>query len=372
MKEFKSENEKLATENKKLQENYENLKSITQSAEQLEFIELKEKIADDKNTVDLLSKKVTALDEQLKTSQEELDHKKKQIIDLDEDIAVQDYGLYVPKYDFASSFTYKEKLKENRKTQKKMVREKTAVSYSTEWTVNGSKAQGRKMTNGNIKVILRCFNSECEAAINKVTYRNITSVERKINSSFTQLNKSFNTNKISIKETYLNLKLQELYMAYEYERKRQEEKEALREQREREREEKALQKEITKKRKKIDKELKHIENVVNELEDRLTGASDNEKVAIQNQIDELNNNVLKFEDEQKELDYRIENIGAGYVYIISNIGAFGEKVFKIGVTRRLEPIDRIKELSSASVPFKFDIHAMVFSYQAYDLEKQLH
>ena len=72
------------------------------------------------------------------------------------------------------------------------------------------------------------------------------------------------------------------------------------------------------------------------------------------------------------MDYRLENIGAGYVYIISNIGAFGENIFKIGVTRRLEPLDRIRELSSASVPFKFDVHALIFSYQAYNLEKELH
>ena len=75
---------------------------------------------------------------------------------------------------------------------------------------------------------------------------------------------------------------------------------------------------------------------------------------------------------KEELDYRLENIGAGYVYIISNIGAFGENIFKIGVTRRLEPLERIKELSSASVPFKFDVHALIFSYQAYNLEKELH
>ena len=82
--------------------------------------------------------------------------------------------------------------------------------------------------------------------------------------------------------------------------------------------------------------------------------------------------INKYNNEKEELDYRLENIGAGYVYIISNIGAFGNDVFKIGVTRRLNPIERIMELSSASVPFKFDVHAMIFSYRAYELEKELH
>src|SRR5699024_8109211 len=71
-------------------------------------------------------------------------------------------------------------------------------------------------------------------------------------------------------------------------------------------------------------------------------------------------------------DYRNAHALAGYVYIISNIGAFGSDVFKIGVTRRLDPLERIGELSSASVPFKFDVHALIFSYQAYQLENELH
>ena len=69
---------------------------------------------------------------------------------------------------------------------------------------------------------------------------------------------------------------------------------------------------------------------------------------------------------------REANARAGYVYVISNIGSFGENVYKIGMTRRLEPMDRIKELSSASVPFEFDVHAMIFSDDAPALETSLH
>ena len=101
-------------------------------------------------------------------------------------------------------------------------------------------------------------------------------------------------------------------------------------------------------------------------------ASENEKEELENKLSEIKEIVEKYNDEKEELDYRLENIGAGYVYIISNIGAFGENVFKIGVTRRLEPTERISELSSASVPFKFDVHALIFSYQAFELEKELH
>ena len=74
----------------------------------------------------------------------------------------------------------------------------------------------------------------------------------------------------------------------------------------------------------------------------------------------------------KDIDYREANQRAGYVYIISNIGAFGENVYKIGMTRRLDPQDRVDELGDASVPFNFDVHAMIFSDDAPALETALH
>lgn len=161
-------------------------------------------------------------------------------------------------------------------------------------------------------------------------------------------------------------------MAFEYEQKKEEEKEALREQREKEKEEKALQKEIESKKKVIHKEMSHLENVISELEMKLIVADESEKESLEAQILELKENLNKFEEEIEELDYRTANAAAGYVYVISNIGSFGEDVVKIGVTRRLDPLERISELSSASVPFKFDVHALIFSYDAYNLEASLH
>ena len=229
------------------------------------------------------------------------------------------------------------------------------------------------MTNDNIKQILRSFNNECEAAINKVKYNNIHSIEKRIIKSFEQLNKLNSSNRLSISEMYLDLKLSELYLAYEYERKKQDEKEALREQREREREEKALQKEIQSKKKIIDKDIKHYQNLINELKKKMNElTSEEERDSIEQQIIDLNVKVNEREEEKKELDYRTAHASAGYVYIISNIGAFGDDVVKIGVTRRIDPLERINELSSASVPFKFDVHALIFSYDAYKLETELH
>ena len=74
----------------------------------------------------------------------------------------------------------------------------------------------------------------------------------------------------------------------------------------------------------------------------------------------------------KDIDYREANKRAGYVYVISNIGSFGENIYKIGMTRRLDPMERVDELGDASVPFKFDVHAMIFSDDAPTLEASLH
>lgn len=295
-----------------------------------------------------------------------------QTISIPHDDTPESYGLYEPRYNFIDSTGYKNKLNSIRQLQKDAIRNKTAVNFFDSWTVDGSKAKGKKMTNGNIKVILRCFNAECEAAINKLTFKNFDVTKRRIRSSFDQLNKAFEQNKISISNNFLSYKYSELHLAYEFENKIQEEKDILREERERQRDEKALQKEIDAKKKKIEKEIVHRENMLTELRNKLLTSSDEDKQTIEREIDNLQGSIKHFEDEQKDLDYRIENAGAGYVYIISNIGAFGEDVVKIGVTRRLEPLDRIKELGSASVPFKFDVHALVFSYKAFELEAALH
>lgn len=310
--------------------------------------------------------------EQIIDKKNKLNELNLKLISTEDSIEMESFGIYEPKYNFASSLAYKEQLQSIRRFQKEEIKKKTATYYSENWTVDGSKAKGRKMTNDNIKQILRSFNNECEAAINKVKYSNLSSIEKRIQTSYTQLNKMNESVKIAITPNYLDLKLQELYLAFEYEQKKQEEKELLREQREKEREEKALQKELQSKKKVIDKDINHYKKMIDELNEKLKDSSEQAKVALEKEILDLQTNIQEKEEEKQELDYRSAHASAGYVYIISNIGAFGKDVVKIGVTRRLDPLERIAELSSASVPFKFDIHALIFSYEAYQLEADLH
>ena len=171
----------------------------------------------------------------------------------------------------------------------------------------------------------------------------------------------------------LERKLQELYLAHEYQVKRQEEKEASRQAREDQREQEKLEREIRESRARIDKERRHFLTAMQKLQQRLASTTDSEQRAeLQARIDEISSQNSQLDEEERQLDYREQNARAGYVYVISNIGAFGEGVFKIGMTRRLEPMDRVDELGDASVPFRFDLHALVFSDNAPALEAKLH
>lgn len=343
-------------------------KELFEEAKEILNIEMED---ERKSIIDSARKEEKKIMESVANLEDTKRNLEQEIISIEDTLEMESFGLYKPRYDFASSLTYKAELEGIRNTQKQMIKEKQATFFSDSWTVDGSLAKGKKMTNDNIKQILRSFNNECEAAITKVKYSNLAQIEKRIMKSFEQLNKMNESVRVSIRPGYLDLKLQELNLAYEYERKKQEEKEELRAQREQEREEKAFQKEIQSKKKIIDKDITHYKNMVKELEAKLKSATD-DKFDIQQQIAQFEAKMTEKENEKEELNYRKAHAYAGYVYIISNIGAFGEDVFKIGVTRRLEPLERISELSSASVPFKFDVHALIFSHEAYQLENELH
>ncbi|WP_199173226.1 DUF4041 domain-containing protein [Pollutimonas subterranea] len=224
-----------------------------------------------------------------------------------------------------------------------------------------------------LKLALRSFNSESEYCIDNVKFNNVEKMEARIRRSFDTCNKLLNATQVFWKDLVLEQKLEELSLAHEYHVKRQEEKEAARQAREDEREQEKLEKEIREARAKIDKERRHFASALQKLQLRLGAANtEQERDDLQTRIDELSSQNSKLDEQEKLLDYREQNARAGYVYVISNIGAFGEGIYKIGMTRRLEPMDRVDELGDASVPFRFDMHAMVFSDNAPSLEGKLH
>lgn len=324
------------------------------------------------NEIERASNELDQLVAKVSREQEKLERIKREIIETDEAVLLQSFGFYTPHYSYKLSDDYKNKLKENRDRQKQLVKNQNAILANQTWTVNNSKSQGKKMVSDMQKLFLRAFNAECDDAIEHVKFNNVESCEKKIRSSCEAISKLGSIMSIRISDQYLRLKMEELYLVHEYNVKKQEEKEELKEARARMREEAKLAKEIEAQRKKLEKEQKHYQNALIAINKQLQNASGDEVNAILEKKAEIESQLGIIDKEFKEVDYREANVRAGYVYVISNIGAFGKDIYKIGMTRRLEPMDRIDELGSASVPFDFDVHAMIFTDDAPGLEAALH
>ncbi|WP_410075539.1 DUF4041 domain-containing protein [Anaerostipes sp.] len=297
---------------------------------------------------------------------------KKSIITFSDEILVQDFGLYEPRYSFINADSYKAELTNIRNMQKSMIKDGSAVSGNADWQVNGSAVRGRKMIKDMQKLLLRAFNSECDEIINKVKYNNYDSSVKKMERSFNAIAKLGVTMAISITSDYYDLKIQELQLALEYQIQKQREKEEKAELRAQQREEARLQKELKEQRKNIDKERKHYEQALSNINKQLSSSSDEDIEDLNKKKEEIIQSLSDIDTKIKNIDYREANQKAGYVYVISNIGSFGEGIYKIGMTRRLNPQERVDELGDASVPFKFDVHAMIFSEDAPALEAKLH
>lgn len=362
-----------AKENNELKEEIKELKKLL-NPEQQEIANLVKEIDKLKIEKDKISKEVDKLFSKKQELSNKIKLKKKDLILLDDEILMQEFGLYKPIYDFESSEKYKQAIDNLRVVQKEMIKNKSAVIYSNNWTVDGSKAKGRKMTNDNIKQIIMAFNIECDNLIAKVKYNNIQSIQKRIEKTFERLNKLNESNQVRLTSKYLECKLSELKLVHEYQVKKQEEKEEQKRIREELREEAKLKKELEEAKKNTLKDITHFENALSKLNEQLksNNLSDEEIKNLQLKKEELEKNIDNLNLSLKDIDYRQENQRAGYVYIISNIGAFGKDVYKIGMTRRLEPMERIDELGDASVPFNFDVRAMIFADDAPKLENALH
>ena len=357
-KKVSKQEEQVAEELQAKKDEMDNIDEKLRQMEKDKEEELRIKLADKEAEINSKDQELKYLQEQLALAKEE-----------DE---MQTYGLYEPHYDFENATAYKEKLDEIKRKQKESVKDKTAAWGNPNMRLDGDLRKGQAMINDNIKQIIRTFNTECDGIIRKVKHSNMEASEKRIRKSYETLNKLNERVGVRIQPKYLDLKLEELHLAYEYQVKKQEEKELLAEAREREREEKKLRQKLEKEKNKFNRENDRLNNELSDAEAKLQAANDEEKAKLQAEIDKLKAALEKNNEEIEKIDKWEETPGAGYVYIISNIGSFGEDVYKIGVTRRDDPEERIRELSNASVPFKYDSHVFIFSEDAYNLESSLH
>ncbi|GAD81195.1 DUF4041 domain-containing protein [Vibrio ezurae] len=317
--------------------------------------------------------------EQLKSSYKE----KKGIYDslihkigiYDDDVELLELGFYEPHFDFDTAEQFKEKIRECKDFQKDLLRMKDtsgAIYCTTEWTVGNSKVEGKKMTDRGIRLTARAFNNECEAAIANCTWKNVVKMEARINKAFEAINKLNESNMIVISNKYLQLKVEELRLTHEHREKKQAEKEEQAEIKAQMRGEAKIEAEIKKAEQEAIREEARFSKALVTARKQLESANDEARSKLEEQIAQLQSDLEAAEQKHQRAQSMAEQTKQGHVYVISNIGSFGENVYKIGMTRRLEPMDRVKELGDASVPFSFDVHAMIHTTDAPSLEKELH
>lgn len=357
----------LLSELAQLREEREALTAQLKSLGALELVELEEKKAQLKRE---LQAQINATQAKREEEHRAIEKLRVQLVDLKktivetEDIALlQEAGVYRYRHPLADAVAYENELTRIEGQIKDMCRaDGGAVQATTNWTVNGSATEGRKMVRDFSKLMLRAFNAEADNAIRSLKpYKVDAAIERlqKVSETIEKLGK---TMQIRISTPFFKLRVRELELTADFLQKQAEEKEAERLERERMREERKAQQELERERERLEKERRHFQNAVEKLQAKgdLDGAR-----RLQEQLADVDKAIA-------DVDYRAANIRAGYVYVISNIGSFGEQMVKVGMTRRLDPLDRIRELSDASVPFNFDVHALFFSKDAVGIETAMH
>lgn len=338
-----------------LAEENEQLRATLAETGSLELVEIQLKTSDARGELARVSAEVVA-------AERELEGLRRQALDVRNAIDVQEFGLYDFEHPAEASARLGADLSAVRVAIRNCVTGKRATSAVSNFTFNNSAAKGRQFISEMSKMMLAAYNAEAENAIKTVKAGGLSTAKARLEKAAERVSKNGQMISLSITGEYHRLRTQELELAARHLAALQAEKEVERAHREELREAKRAEEELRREREKLDKEREHYANALAALEAR---GDDAGAAELRAKLEEIDRSIA-------DVDYRAANVRAGYVYVISNLGSMGERVVKIGMTRRLDPMDRIRELSDASVPFNFDVHALFFSEDAYGIEAMLH
>jgi hypothetical protein len=287
------------------------------------------------------------------------------------ELQVESSGVYEPVFDFEDPESFRDAIKALRVSQKELIKRRAAIQQSQVWLVNNSEKEGSVFIRNIERLVMLAFNGECDALIGKVNSSNWEKSIARIHKTHEQLNKIIQGFFLELTYTYVHLRIQEMRAKYELELRRAEIKEAQKAAREEMREEKQRVQEIEREQKRLAKEEEREQTALNRARTELQQAHGEQRSALEAKILEMERLLADAQERTRSLSMA-QQTRVGHVYIVSNIGSFGENLFKVGMTRRLDPTDRVKELSDASVPFPFDIHAIIKTQDAPALESELH
>ena len=285
----------------------------------------------------------------------------KEVALLEENLEDISFGVYAPHFSFQTPDEYKTALTDLRDRERQMIRDGKAAVCPIAWTVGESKREGQRMVKLNSKLQLRAFNGECEAAVANVSWNNAMKMEERIQKSFEAVNKLGDAIKQSLTPDYLKLKLDELRLAHEYEEKRYQGREEQRRQREEKREEDKANQEFEKAREDAESEEAKYQKVLERAREEAAKATGAQLQRLTEQVSSFEAKLDEARKKKERAIARAQLTKSGFVYVISNIGSFGEKIYKIGMTRRLEPMDRIiaARRRFGSLSFRPSCHALL-------------
>jgi hypothetical protein len=371
---IESLNKKQIEEIDKLKSDIERFKSITDIEEEIENQKKSlEQIISSKNTdIKNIETEFETLNSNYQSALETYKNLRKEVSVFESKLDLIEFGIYEPVYDFEKSDDYREEQNKIIQIQKEMINADTAATCNTNWTIEGSESKGRAVVKVYKKLMLRAFNGECDVLIAKVKWNNVNQMKERMQKLFDAINKLGQGFQVVLNNQYLDLKQKELILEYEYQSKRQQEKEEMRAIQEELREEEKAKREFEQAQREAEKEETTYQKALDKARKEYEITTGEKHDKLQLQIEKLEQELREAQEKKERALSMAQQTKRGHVYVISNIGSFGENVYKIGMTRRLEPIDRVKELGDASVPFQFDIHAMIYTDEAPTLENELH
>lgn len=254
----------------------------------------------------------------------------------------------------------------------KLARERTRIMEKDGLAASCNYPEGWKRDYA-INFVLSAFNGKVDSILAKVKPANKGKLIQEIKDTYALVNLNGEVfRNTRIQEEFLDARLDELKWAVAVQAVKDREREEQRTIREQMREEEKARKEYEKAIKQAQRDEDLINKALEEARSKFEQASEQQKAELQSRIEELNTKLTEAEERNRRALSMAQQTRCGHVYVVSNIGSFGKDVFKIGLTRRLEPTERVRELGGASVPFAFDIHAMIYSEDAPELESKLH
>lgn len=366
VEELLAANEALTSQLGALTQENHGLSSTLTELGAMEHIERERRLADLQREIELTTEKLTkerdGLAKEVAEEAQRLSSIRAAIVETDDALVLQEVGVYQYRHPLDSAAQYKDELDKLKQQLKDAIKKKQAVTTVDNFTFNNSAAKGRTFVNDFSKLMLRAYNAEAENCLRVLKAGTLPSAEKRLGKTADVIQRLGRMIDMKITPYYHQLRMKELALTADYLAKVQEEKEAARAERERLREEEKARAEYRREQERLMKERSHYENALASLRQKGDTAG----------IAELEAKITDVDHAIEGIKEREAHIRAGYVYVISNVGAFGDRMVKIGMTRRLNPMDRITELGDASVPFRYDIHALFFSQDAVGIETALH